>query len=41
MNQCGPERHRLEFVEASHGENVWLCLECGETIMEYQNGDGA
>lgn len=40
MNQCLHEKHRLEFVEAAHGENVWICLSCGEIIREYQNGDG-
>lgn len=40
MPPCLLTGHNLQFIEASHGENVWECAECHALITEYQNGDG-
>jgi len=42
---CVGENHllgssRLDFVSCEHGEMTWRCLDCGETIIQYQDCNG-
>lgn len=37
MNYCTPNEHRLEFLSCKDGETTYLCLECTETITQYQD----
>lgn len=40
MTTCEANSHRLEFVDEKNGEITWRCLDCGETITSYQDGQG-
>jgi ABC-type ATPase with predicted acetyltransferase domain len=40
MTQCEANNHRLEFQEDSQGVAIWRCLDCGETIQQYQDTQG-
>jgi hypothetical protein len=37
MTICEANNHRLEFQECNNGEICWKCLDCGETITQYQD----
>jgi hypothetical protein len=32
--------HRPEFVEEKHGVTTYRCLDCGETIQQFQDTQG-
>lgn len=42
MQTCVPDSHfignaRMEFVSEKAGEITWHCLDCDETIIQYQD----
>lgn len=40
MTTCEANSHRLEFREFNGGEEQYICLDCGETIIRYVDNHG-